>query len=400
MRQIIIWALVFLVSTSLATLTLYDNGQVSMVWGDWVVETSLSFLLAVMITLFIVAYVTIRLLLNVWNMPTFWRRSRRLRQYSKAETAMAKGMVALEYGDWHKAEKELIKSAKNSEAGLVHYLSAAKMAHNQKAYDRRDRYIAQARETYADEFVTIGLVEARLLSESAPQEALLILEALHEQDPKNITVLAEYAFGLRQLKYWDQLGELLPEIKKKRALDKLELANLEETLLAGKLATAKDESVLAALWDQLSSKQKLIPSVLVEYVEQKMGWGQEEGLVSLIEKALKKQWHDRLVYQYGRLTTGDALGCLQIAEKWLKGREENPVLLLTLGRLACRSQLWGRSQSYLKSSLKIQPEIETFHALAQCYEAEGQENQAALIYKEAILKLENASTSVQTKLLS
>lgn len=393
MRLIIIWAVVFLVGTSLATLMLYDNGQVSMVWNDWVIETSLTFLLGLLITIFIIIYLLIRLVLNLWGLPKIWRRRRRLRQYSKAESSMVKGMVALEYGDWHKAEKALIKSAKNSEAGLIHYLSAAKMAHNQKAYDRRDRYLSQAREAYIDETITIGLVEARLLSELQPEVALLILEALHEQAPKHVTILAELAFALRQLNLWDRLADLLPELKRRNALGKPALAELEQQLLAGQLAAAQADEQLELLWNKLTSKQKLLPTILIEYVEQKMGRGGHEALAILIEKALKKQWSDRLAYQYGRLTFSDVLAKLQIAEKWLKGQEENPILLLSLGRIACRAQLWGRGQAYLKSSLKIQPEIETFHALAQCYEAEGQENQAALIYKEAILQLENASQS-------
>ncbi len=391
MRLILVWAVVFFVGTSLATLMLYDNGQVSIVWGDWVIETSLSFLVSAIIGLFLLGYLLVRLFLNLWNFPVWWRRSRRLRQYSKAENAMAKGMIALEYGDWHKAEKELIKSAKQSEAGLVHYLSAAKMAHNQKAYGRRDQYLEQAREDYTADYVTIGLVEARLLSEEQPEVALAILEALHEQHPQHITVLAEYAIGLRQLCRWGTLEALMPLIKKLRALDKTQLLDLEQTLLAGKLASALDEASLDQLWAQLSYKQKMIPQVLSEYVEQRIGRGQEVGLASLIEKAVKKQWNDRLVYQYGRLTLGPAFERLKMAETWLKGKENNPVLLLSLGRLACSSQLWGRGQNHLQESLKLRPEVETYHALALCYEAEGKDNQAALTYKEAIMRLEGKS---------
>jgi HemY protein len=391
MRLILIWAIFFLVGTGLATLLLYDNGQVSMVWNDWVIETSLSFLVAAVVVTFISGYFLIRLFLNLWHLPVFWRRSRRLRQYSKAEDSMAKGMIALEYGDWQTAEKQLIKSAKQSEAGLVHYLSAAKMAHNQKAYGRRDQYLKQAREDYTADYVTIGLVEARLLSEEQPEVALSILETLYEQHPKHTTVLAEYTLALRQLGLWERVETLLPVIKKTRAMDKVELLALEQSLLAGKLATAMDEVRLDALWAQLSSKQKLIPQVLVEYVEQRIGRGQEVGLALLIEKALKREWNDRLVYQYGRLTLGPAFERLKKAETWLKGHEHNPVLLLSLGRLACRSQLWGRGQSHLQESLKIRPEVETYHALAQCYEAEGKDNQAALTYKEAIVRLEGSS---------
>lgn len=390
MRLIVILAFVFLFTTSLATMLLYDNGQVAMVWGDWVVETSVSFLIAAILIGFVAAYGVIRLLLNIWHLPMFWKRRRRIRQYSKAETAMAKGMIALEYGDWHKAEKQLIKSAKNSEAGLVHYLSAAKMAHNQQAYERRDQYLSQARDIYPEDYITIGLVEARLLSEDKPEMALAILQTLHEQQPKNPTILSEYAVGLRKLGYWETLADILPLIKSTRALDSAAYFELEQSYWAGKLASASDEIALDTIWKSLTKKQHLSAELLAEYAEQRMGWGQEVTLESLLEKAINKQWNDRLVYQYGRLSLGPAFERLKVAEKWRSAQgDNNPILLLTLGRLACKSQLWGLGQSYLKQSLQLRAEVETFHALAQCYEAEGKDNQAALTYKEAILQLEN-----------
>ncbi len=396
MGLILILATVFLVATALATLLIYDNGLVSMVWGDWVIETSVSFLLVSLVVLFAVIYFGIRITLTFWNMPKFWRKRRRLKQYRKAEIATARGLIALEHGDWRKAEKELIKSAKQSEDGLMHYLSAAKMAHNQKAYKRRDRYLSQARESYIDDYLTIGLVEARLLSESEPEQARAILEALHEQEPDNVTVLVELAHILKKLQAWQALGTIFPKLKKSRAIDKVEQAELEAQLFAGKFHLIKDQEALKHLWSQMSEERKLMPAVLAEYVEKSMGWGLEKGLAGLIERALKKQWDDRLVYQYGRLSYTSALERLKTAESWIKDHENNPVLLLTLGRLACTAQLWGRGQNYLKESLKIRPEVETFHALAKCYEAEGKESQAALVYKEAILKLEDAAGKTGT----
>ena len=388
MKLIFVWAIVFLVSTALATLMLYDNGHVAMIWGDWVIETSLSFALAAGFISFIVIYLAVRLLMNIWHFPTSWRNHRRIKRYNKAEASMATGMIALEYGDWQKAEKQLIKSAKHSEAGLVHFLSAAKMAHNQNAHDRCEQYVTQARAEYPQEYVTIGLVEARLLAERQPEISLTILETLHEQQPKQKTVLAEYALRLRELKQWDVLEALLPKLKRSRAVDRAEYTEIEIAIWAGKLAKANTEEALDALWKPLSNRQKLTPEILAEFVEQRLGWQQEVGLELWIEKSLKAQWSDRLVYQYGRLTLGPAFERLKKAEKWLAKQPENPVLLLSIGRLACRSQMWGLGQSYLKKSLSLQSEIETFHALAQCYEAEGEDDQAALTYKQAILQLE------------
>jgi HemY protein len=386
--RILKWSIFLVIATGLTALALNDNGQVSMVWHDWVIETSLTFALAAAVIGFGALYLLMRLVINLWHFPAYWRNRRQLKRYSKAESSMAKGMIALEYGDWQLAEKQLVKMAKHSDSGLVHYLTAAKMAHNQQAFSRRDQYLAEARQRFPSDSVTIGLVEARLLMDSEPDVTLVILNELHQQSPKNKTILAEYAHLLVKQEYWARLEEILGEVKRFRALDKAEIQSLEVQLLAGKVARAENPEALEQLWQSLSGRQQLKPAILAEFVEQRMGWGKEQGLAELIAKSLSKQWDDRLAYQYGRIELGPAYERLKKAEKWLSNQPDNPVLLLTLGRLACMSQLWGQARHYFQESLKLQPELETFHALAKCYESEGLETQAALTYKEAILQLE------------
>ncbi len=386
--RILKWSIFLVIATGLTALALNDNGQVSMVWHDWVIETSLTFALAAAVIGFGALYLLMRLVINLWHFPAYWRNRRQLKRYSKAESSMAKGMIALEYGDWQLAEKQLVKMAKHSDSGLVHYLTAAKMAHNQQAFSRRDQYLAEARQRFPSDSVTIGLVEARLLMDSEPDVSLVILNELHQQSPKNKTILAEYAHLLVKQEYWSRLEEILGEVKRFRALDKAEIQSLEVQLLAGKVARAENPEALEQLWQSLSGRQQLKPAILAEFVEQRMGWGREQGLAELIAKSLSKQWDDRLAYQYGRIELGPAYERLKKAEKWLLNQPDNPVLLLTLGRLACMSQLWGQARHYFQESLKLQPELETFHALAKCYESEGLETQAALTYKEAILQLE------------
>ncbi|WP_235585204.1 heme biosynthesis HemY N-terminal domain-containing protein [Thiomicrospira sp. XS5] len=386
--RILKWSIFLVIATGLTALALNDNGQVSMVWHDWVIETSLTFALAAAVIGFGALYLLMRLVINLWHFPAYWRNRRQLKRYSKAESSMAKGMIALEYGDWQLAEKQLVKMAKHSDSGLVHYLTAAKMAHNQQAFSRRDQYLAEARQRFPSDSVTIGLVEARLLMDSEPDVSLVILNELHQQSPKNKTILAEYAHLLVKQQYWARLEDILGEVKKFKALDKAEIQALEVQLLAGKVARAENPEALEQLWQSLSGRQQLKPAILAEFVEQRMGWGKEQGLAELIAKSVSKQWDDRLAYQYGRIELGPAYERLKKAEKWLSNQPDNPVLLLTLGRLACMSQLWGQARHYFQESLKLQPELETFHALAKCYESEGLEAQAALTYKEAILQLE------------
>lgn len=382
------WGLVLFLATLVSSVALLDNGLVSMVWQDWVIETSLTFAIAALAAVFVVSYLTLRLIFNIIGFPSYWRKRRLMKQYSKAEASMAQGMLALEYGDWKTAERQLLRSAQSSQAGLVHYLNAAKMAHNQGALDRREQYLNEARQRFSNDYVTIGLVESRLLSDTEPQVAQALLAELHRQNPSHRFLLKEYALLCERLADWVELEFLMPKLKKIGALPRLEMKALETRLVAGKLMSATTVEALETLWKALPSSLQNSPEVLTEYIEKRMGWTQEIGVAQLIEKALKRQWNDRLVYQYGRITLGPAFERLRKAEAWLKNQPENPVLLLTLGRLACMSQLWGHGQNFLKQSLSFQPELETFHALARCYEAEGEEGRAALTYKEAILELE------------
>lgn len=388
MRNLIKLGLVLVLATALASLALFDNGQISMVWHDWVIETSITFALAAVFILFSLLYLIVRLALNLISLPHFLKKRRQFIQYAKGEALMSKGLLALEYGDWKTAEKQLIKTAKKSDAGLVHYLNAAKMAHNQGAFARRNQYLEEARKRFPEEYIVIGLVESRLLQQESPALAETILAELQAQNPRDKVLLAEYAHILGVQKKWLLLEVLLPQLKKFKALPKEEIVTIELSIQAGKLMASDDLVGLESVWFNLPQSLQKQPQVLAEYVEKRFAWGEEGNLAHLIEQALAKRWDDRLAYQYGRIQLGPAFERLRKAEIWSKKYPNNPVLLLTLGRLACMSQLWGQGQYFLKQSLSLQPEVETYHALAMCYEAEGQTDEAALIYKEAILKLD------------
>lgn len=388
MSTIIKLGIILFVASFLSSLALQDNGLVSMIWGEWIIETSATFLLVLLAVAFIALYLLTRFWSALLLLPRHWRESRVIKRHTKAEQTLTKGMIALEYGDWKVAEKQLIKSAKYSDVGLVHYLSAAKMAHNQNATERRDQYLTQAKEHYIDEHESIGLVEARLLKENVPKKALAILQSLYQKNNRNRAVLAEYAKLLTENKNWSSLAELLPQVKKISALEKAQILTIEIKLISAQIFNAENRIQLEKIWQNLDSKQQLEANILAEYIEQKIGWETEKGLSQLITKSVNKHWDDRLVYQYGRLKFNNPIDNLKIAEKWLKQQKNNPILQLSLGRIACQGQLWAIAQTHLKISLKLRPEVETYHALAQCYEHEGLETEAALTYKQAVLELD------------
>ncbi|WFE69608.1 heme biosynthesis HemY N-terminal domain-containing protein [Thiomicrospira sp. R3] len=388
MKTLVKWSLTLIAAVLLSSLALLNLGEVSLRWDVWHIDTSVTFVLALLIVLFVIAYLLIRSWLWLISIPAVWRNHRRIKRYQQAETSLVRGLIAQESADWSQAEKQLIKTAKLSQNGLMHYLTAAKMAAMQQAEQRRDNYLKQAKLEYPEQSLTIGLVEARLSAEKDPALATVILAELHKQYPKHQVVLQEYVQLLRQLKQLVRLREMIPVIKQNSGLSRQDLAQLETDVLAMQLAQSLSFSDLEQQWQDLTSKQKLNPQILVEYIKAAIKADQLNGLNEWIEKAIKAQWDESLIYYYGRIQFGPAYDRLKKAQAWLKNHPDSAVLYLTLGRLACQSQLWGQAHDYFKQSLKLQPELETFHAFAQCYEAEGEERQAALVYKQAMLELD------------
>ena len=70
---------------------------------------------------------------------------------------------------------------------------------------------------------------------------------------------------------------------------------------------------------------------------------------------MKSAWQPSLVEIYGRLKTDKPEQQLQTAEHWLKQQGSNAMLLLCLGRLAVRFQLWGKAKTYLQQALDFEP---------------------------------------------
>ena len=109
--------------------------------------------------------------------------------------------------------------------------------------------------------------------------------------------------------------------------------------------------------------------VVTEYLNVLEHVGAVVEAVSVVEGSLERQWNDVLVRRYALLSlpldSSNAAKQLQRAEFWLVTRPQDAVLLLTLGRLSLRNQLWGKARDYFERSLKLAPDAEVFAELAR-----------------------------------
>jgi HemY protein len=104
----------------------------------------------------------------------------------------------------------------------------------------------------------------------------------------------------------------------------------------------------------------------------------------VLRDQLRQTWNPRLVYRYGEVAAEDAAAQLSVAEGWLAEHPEDPVLLLTLGKISLRNALWGKARSYLESSIAQQPTPEAYRLLGSLLEQLQEPQQAAACYRQGI----------------
>ena len=391
MRVLIVSLLVLLGAIALALFLREDTGHIVIAYGDWTIETSLVIFVAVVLVVFLVLYYGIRLWSGIISLPQRLRRWRRQRRLGKARMAYVRGMNALTEGHWDTAEKWLLKQVSQSETPALNYLAAAQAADAQGSQVRRDAYLRLAREKDPKAGMAAGLAQAGFqLAHRQGGEALNILAQLHIEQPKHPTVLKKLMEAYAEQQDWERLLDIVPDLEKRKVIPihrSVEMQRGAYRALFARAAEQKDADRLRRLWDRTPRYIKRNDDVLFDYARALSAVDDNAGaqLEPLLTDAIRRSWSDALVYAYGFIPYHNIPAQLAQAERWLKHHPDNAVLLLTLGRLCVRGQLWGKGRGYLEASLAIDPQPETYRELGNLLEKLNNKGAALDCYRNALV---------------
>ncbi len=386
MKILLITIFLLLIAFALGVQIQKDPGYVLISLQNWSIETSMWTAVAALLILFFLFY----LLLRTTNRTAIWslqiRHWREKRNFNKAKQLANFGLCELAAGNWKIAERSLIKSAKQGPSPLINYLGAARAAQAQQAYKRRDQYLQKAHESTDDSELAVGITQAQLqISSQQWQDALTTLVHLQKKSPKHPYILALLKEVCLQLQDFQQLENILPQLRKQHILPAPEQKKLEhETYLSAltRAAHSSEANALTNTWLNIPKYLREQPSLISQYAHYLCEHHQDKRALSLIESTLKKHWHADLVTQYGLLVTDDLKPQLNCAEKWLKSHPNDPDLLLCLGRLCIKLELWSQAKEHLQKSLKIALRTETYQVLGQALEGADETQEALACYRQ------------------
>jgi len=384
MKTGLIVVLTLLAGTILAALLMEDPGYVLLNFRGYIVETSVP----IIVLMLLLGYAAVRLLIRVLRAPRqLGRAAGRLRE-RKTRRLLTDGLLEIAEGNWSRAERLLTRGVRNNEAPLLNYLSAARAAQLQGAYERRDNWLRMAYEQDPESATAVLLTQAELQMEHGQfEEARATIARLLDRHPDHAQGLCMLGRLHAARNDWQGLREILPRLGKYKLLPRDELDRLALQAYRQALATLAAEPDAAALedtWGAVPRHLRDDPQLVSAWTRALQACGRTEQAESIIRKTLKKRWDPELVLQYGRLDYADRVRQLSRAEAWLGERSDDPVLLLTVARLSMRNELWGKARSYLETSLSIRPSAEAYQVYGGLLEKLGESRDASEAFRAGL----------------
>lgn len=396
--RFLLQACLFLILGGLAAWLIHeDSGYAFLAWGNWSVEMSLAMLVILSGAGAGLLYYLLRFLFGLIRLPLSISAWRHRLQRRRARSALTQGLVELAEGHWEQAEKLLTRHAPVSDTPLINYLSAAQAAQRQGLHERRDSYIRLAHQHMPTADVAVSLTQAELqIAHQQFEQALATLKHLRGLAPRHAYVLRLLAGLYQQLGDWEQLRKLLPELKKSKTYTPEKLARLEVLVYRSLLqdaAQSMEVSRLDGVWQKIPRNLRQAPDIAAEYVTRLHLHQRDEEAEQLLRSTLKKHWSDELVTLYGLLDVLEPPVALTQAEHWLAERKLNPALLLTLGRLSLRAQLWGKARRYLEAAIRSGAGMAASRELGQLLDHLGEADAAVNVYRHAAMDQPGAHPS-------
>lgn len=382
----LMWLLGLFAAAVAVMLAARNPGYVQLVYPPYKMEISLTLFVFALLVVLVFGYMVARLALATLQMPGYVRAFREERAASKGREAMVESLKAYFEGRFAVAEKAAVRAMELGEKSGLNSIVAARAAHELREFGRRDAYLANG------EGKTVGESTMRLiaktefqLDQKQPQSALISLKELNDTGMhKHIGALGLELKAQQQARNWDAVLEVMAQLEKRNAIDKVVATQLRQQAWMEKLRSqATDIATLRSLWKSIPAEFKHRAKIAAAAAEAFNRLGDCKSAQQLLNDSLNAQWDSELVALYGECRNDNNIAQIEQAERWLKQHTDDAGLLLALGKLCMHQQLWGKAQSYLDASLSLESSRGAYAALGQLAEKLGKHEEALAYFQKA-----------------
>ena len=374
---LVLLALALAAGGTLAALMLRDPGYVLISYSDATLETSLWFAVGVLLVLWLVLagslYLVRRLIRGGFQVRAALatRREQATRRHSR------QGAMLLAEGRWREACKALLAPAA-AQTPLLDYFGAAQAANELGDYEQRDQTLDRAKAAIPEADFVVELRRAEL-QQAAEQwrPSVATLDALRERAPRHPLVLARLFEAYKAGGDWDAAAALAPALP-----DDVD-ANVQIEAWRTRLAKSEDDAKASDIWRSMPKALRADEALLLTYVDVLASHEAQAAAEAALRDGLKRHWVAAWVRRYGEICI-DPGRQLAAAKAWLKRHPDDPVLLLTSGRLAAAAGETAEAKAYLEASQEAEPSVAALTALGCLCAADGAATVANDYFRRAL----------------
>ena len=311
------------------------------------------------------------------------RRSRRLTN---------EGIICLIEGDFKTAEKKVTRWANHHDMPLLCYLVASEAAQGMGDIDKRNHYLKLAGEQQ-DSRLAVELTRAKQqIHDDRFEEAFATLSDLKGDYPNNVVVLDLLKTVYLELKRWDPLLDLLPNLVKAKLIskeDQLLLTQRSECGLLTDIAEQKGSEGLIQHWNNLPRKLKNDLHLVECFSKQLIIRKADDHAFTIVKETLKKHPSFNLYKLLPKMNLSDNHPAILFLEDVLRKDGNNAEPHSALAQFQMRNQQWSEAQQHFEKALALRSNVSDYAYLADTLEKQNFNKAAHEVSKKALTLIHN-----------
>ncbi|MFY9327244.1 MAG: heme biosynthesis HemY N-terminal domain-containing protein [Georgfuchsia sp.] len=385
----LLWLLILAaLAAGFSLAALNNDGYVLLVLTPWRVELSLNLMLILVLLSFFLFYLMVRSLVALASLPSSVREFRRRRVHENADGALREAFTLYMEGRFSRSLHSAEKSFDAGHAPLLAALLAQQDAYHMRDEERESIWRQKARANDPDSSRARLMVEASIAADKRDYTtALELLEKLMRTGRRPVAAQRLALRVYQGLGQWRDVERVVRQLEKHKAMTAEQAAPLrrraQREILGQIKGRGESGAELERFLRELPDSDRLEPSLVLHAAPILCNADNHADAARLIEDALEAHWDSDLVAVYGDCNCSDTLARIAHAERWLHAHPRDAKLLLALGRLCRRQQLWGKAKSYFEASLSVQPSRWAHLELAALLDQLDQTTQANIHYRAA-----------------
>lgn len=400
--RIFLWLLfLFAAAIGLAVAARFNPGNVVFFYPPYRIDLSLNFFLLGLCLFFVLTYFVFKAINATRKLPQRVAAYRREKREREGLQALHESLKAYFEGRFGQSEKAAVRAVEIPGNKGLAALIGARAAHRLQQSVRRDAWLSSIESEPSLKTARLMTAIELLIDERRPEAAMESVNELNESGVRHIHAQRLALKVNQRAENWPEVLRLTRTLDKNNALHPALSQRLREMAYEALFSDpSHDDESIRRLWFSIPAEERQHAFIAVRAADAFNSRKLHSDASKILENALTVHWDSQLLRAYRDAAAEEGspalLAQIERCEQWLSQHQNDVELLLTLGVLCLKQNLWGKAQRYLELALSHsitgRAKQECHLKLAQLNEMHNKPEAAALHYRQCALATDMSST--------